>query len=212
MNLPDDSPPATAIQNIHDETQTSKPSAEKTNPNNNSNENIELFKNVTAPFTTKNKKQSSISDLVMLTKEKNGGINNNNDHEGKESNGKNTICNRRIEHATTATIQSNRYTTKCTLDIRPEKQNHVINSLEVHQKIFEAIQQMDETAAIITHDNIRITNINTFTNDKEHNTSFPDQRLCKVTKRMYISFTLESTLTLSQLKYGSRYNSTNGII
>ena len=72
MNLPDDSPPATAIQNIHDETQTSKPSAEKTNPNNNSNENIELFKNVTAPFTTKNKKQSSISDLVMLTKEKMG--------------------------------------------------------------------------------------------------------------------------------------------
>ena len=29
---------------------------------------------------------------------------------------------------------------------------------------------------------------------------------------MYISVTLESTLTLSQLKYGSRYNSTNGII
>ena len=53
MNLPDDSPPATAIQNIHDETQTSKPSAEKTNPNNNSNENIELFKNVKTPSTTK---------------------------------------------------------------------------------------------------------------------------------------------------------------
>ena len=29
---------------------------------------------------------------------------------------------------------------------------------------------------------------------------------------MYISFTLESELTLSQLKHGSRYNSTNGII
>ena len=29
---------------------------------------------------------------------------------------------------------------------------------------------------------------------------------------MYISFTLESEYTISQLKYGSRYNSTNGII
>ena len=29
---------------------------------------------------------------------------------------------------------------------------------------------------------------------------------------MYISFTLESSFTLSQLKHGSRYNSTNGII
>lgn len=29
---------------------------------------------------------------------------------------------------------------------------------------------------------------------------------------MYISFTLKSTLTLSQLKYGSRYNPTTGII
>ena len=29
---------------------------------------------------------------------------------------------------------------------------------------------------------------------------------------MYISFTLESELTLSQLKHGSRYNFTNGII
>ena len=71
---------------------------------------------------------------------------------------------------------------------------------------------MNETSAIITQDNIRITNSNTFPKDKEHNNSFLDQRLCKVTKRMYIAFTLKSTLTLSQLKYGSRYNSTNVII
>ena len=130
----------------------------------------------------------------------------------KKTMAKKTICNRRIEHATIKMIENNIYTTKCTLDIRPEKQNHVINSSEVYQHIFESIKKMDETAAIITHDNIRITNSNTFTNDKEHNTSFPNQKLCKGTKRMYISFTLESTLTLSQLKYGSRYNSTNGII
>ena len=142
----------------------------------------------------------------MLTKERNGSINNNNDHEGKKGNVKNTICNRRIEHVTTVMIENN------TLDICPEKQNHVINSSKVHQHIFEAIKKIDETAIIITHDNIRIKNINTFLNDKEYSTSLPDQRLCKVTKGMYISLTLESTFTLSQLKYGSRYKSTNGII
>ena len=87
-----------------------------------------------------------------------------------------------------------------------------MNSSKVHQNIFEAIKQIDETAVIITHDNIRIKNRNTFLKVKEHNNSFPDQRLCKVKKRMYISFTLEFTFTLSQLKYRSRYNSTNGII
>ena len=112
----------------------------------------------------------------------------------------------------TATIENNRYTTKFTLDIRPEKQNYVINSSKVHQNIVEEIKQIDETAAIITHDNIHIIKSDKFSNDKEHNTSFLDQRLCNVTKRMYISFTLESTLTRSQLKYGSRYNFTNGII
>ena len=107
------------------------------------------------------KKQSFVSDLVMLAKGKNESINNKNDHEGKEGNGKNIICNCRIEYATTATIENNRYTTKCTLDIRPEKQNHVIISSKVHQNMFEAIKQMDETAVIIKHDSIRIINSNT---------------------------------------------------
>ena len=71
---------------------------------------------------------------------------------------------------------------------------------------------MDETAANITHDNIRITNSNTFLKDKEHNNSFSRSKTIQSDKIMYILFTLESTLTLSQLKYESRYNCTNGII
>ena len=66
---------------------------------------------------------------------------------------------------------------------------------------------MNEISVIITPENPRITNINTFSTDNEHNTSFPDQILYKVTKRMYISFTLESAFNLSQIKYESRYNS-----
>ena len=40
----------------------------------------------------------------------------------------------------------------------------------------------------------------------------PIKDYAKVINSIYISFAHESTLTLSQLKYGSRYNSTNGII
>ena len=57
----------------------------------------------------------------MLTKGKNESINNNNKHEGQNGIGKNTTCNHHIKHATTATIDNNHFTTKCTLDIRPEK-------------------------------------------------------------------------------------------
>ena len=71
---------------------------------------------------------------------------------------------------------------------------------------------MDESATIVTHENEKITNSNTFPTDNKHNITFPDQRICKITKRVYISFTLESELNLSQIKYGSRYNSSGEII
>ena len=88
------------------------------------------------PSTTKNKKQESISDLGMLTNTKKDSINNKTNHEIKDDIVQNTICNRRIEHATTVTIVN----TKCTLDIRPEKQNSVISSSDVHHNIFVAIK------------------------------------------------------------------------
>ena len=116
--------------------------------------------------------------------------------------------NRHIEHAIIATVLNNRFIRKYALDIRPEKQNSVINSSKVYQNIFEAIKQMNETTSIISQDNIHITNSNTFSTAKEHNNAFPDQRLCKITKRMYISFTLEPEFNLSQMKYTSKYNST----
>ena len=177
MDLLDDPPPATATQILHDEPQKSKSNAETTKPSNHTNENIASSKKVTTSTTTKNKTQSSISDLVMLTKETNESVNNNKEHEGQNDNVKNTICNRHIEHATIATIENNRFTTKCTLDIRPVKKNEPINAAKVHQKIFEAIKQTDDTAVIITPNNTRITNSNTFPTDEEHQTLFPDQRL-----------------------------------
>ena len=152
MDLLDDPSRAIATQILHDEPQKSKPNAEKTKPSNSTNENIASSKKVTASSTTKNKKQSSISGLVTLTKGKHESFNNNKEHESQDDNVKNTIYNRRIKHSTTATIENNRFTTKCTLDIRPEKKNEPINAAaKVHQKIFEAIKKMDDRVMIINY-------------------------------------------------------------
>ena len=72
------------------------------------------------PFTTKNKKQESISDLVMLTNTENDSVNSNTNHEVKEGIVQNTIFNRCIEDIATAMVVNNRFTTKSTFNIRPE--------------------------------------------------------------------------------------------
>ena len=82
MDLLEESPPATATQILHDETQKSKPNAEAIKTSNNTNENIASPKKVTASTLSKNKKQKSISNLVTLKKGKNESFNNNKEHEG----------------------------------------------------------------------------------------------------------------------------------
>ena len=92
---------------------------------------------------------------------KNDNININKDPVVPIGNAQNTVYNRRTEYVTTATVLNNRFTTKYTLDIRPEKPNSVTNSSKVLRNIFEVIKNMKNSATIITHDNIRITNSNT---------------------------------------------------
>ena len=100
-----------------------------TTPNNstNTNENIVLFNKIIALSITKNKDQTPISKLVMLKNTKNDNVNINTEPEVLSDNEQNTIYNRRVEHATTATVLNNRFTTKCTLDFRPVKPNSAIN-------------------------------------------------------------------------------------
>ena len=92
---------------------------------------------------------------------KNDNININKDPVVPIGNAQTTVYNRRTEYVTTATVLNNRFTTKYTLDIRPEKPNSVTNSSKVLRNIFEVIKNMKNSATIITHDNICITNSNT---------------------------------------------------
>ena len=72
------------------------------------------------------KKQESISDLVMIINKRNDSVNNT-DHEVKDDNVQNTIYNRRIDHTTTAKVVNDIFFTKYTLDTRQEEQNSVIS-------------------------------------------------------------------------------------
>ena len=45
--------------------------------------------------------------------------------------------NRRIAHETTAIIENNRFTSYCTLEIRPEQKYYVIKTTIIHDLIFD---------------------------------------------------------------------------
>ena len=121
------------------------------------------------------------------------------------------IHQRRIEHATAATVDNDRYTTICTLEIRPAKDDTVTTTNTIHRRIFDTIKEIDESTVIISLDQLRITHDKDIPTEGEYKTVFKDWRKCNVTKREYVSFKLESTQTISQLKYGSYSNNNKRI-
>ena len=134
------------------------------------------------------------------------------DHDGAENGSTKTkIYNWRIAHATTATVNDDRFTSLCTLDIRPEKKDSKIHPATIHQRIFDAIKTIDDTTTIITSDNTRATHSKYIPLGKAYEQMPPHIRTDAVTKRIYISFKLESTHTLSQLKFGCKHDGTTGI-
>ena len=111
---------------------------------------------------------------------------------------------------TTTTVNNDPFTSLYTLDICPEKKESKIDSALAHKRIFDAIRVIDYTATIITTDH-RIDHSKDILSGAEYEKTFHDVRTDHITKRMYLSFTLESTHTISQLKYGSKYDGTTVI-
>ena len=107
--------------------------------------------------------------------------------------------------------QYNHRNSQCTLDIRPEKKDSKIHPATVHQHIFDAVKTINNTAVIITSNNIPVTHSKDLILDVEHAKMFSDIRTDAVTKRIYLFFKLESTHKLSQLKFGSKHDGITGI-
>ena len=134
------------------------------------------------------------------------------DYDGTENlTTKNKIRNRRSAHATIAVVDNDRFTSLCTLDIRPVMKDSTIHPATVHQWIFDAIKTIDDSTVIITSDNTSVTNSKYIPSGKGYEQMFPAIRTDAVTKWIYLSFKLESTHTLTQLKFGSKHDDTTGI-
>ena len=56
----------------------------------------------------------------------------------------------RIEHATTATVDIDRYTTICIIEIRPTKDDTATATNTIHHRIFDAIKEIEKLR--INHD------------------------------------------------------------
>ena len=122
------------------------------------------------------------------------------------------LYQRWITHATTVLVANNRYTAICTLENRPTKDDSTITTPTVHHRIFDAIKQIDASAAIISLNQTRITHSKDIPSGDEYKKIFKDCRTYDTTKRVYVSFKLELTHTISQLYHGSTINDYKGII
>ena len=121
----------------------------------------------------------------------------------KDGTSRSQLFQRRIAHAITVTVANNRYISICTLEIRPAKDESATSIPTFHRRIFDAIKQIDISAAVITLDKVCITHSNNIITDNGYNKTLKECHICDITKRVYVSFQLESTHTVSQLKYGS---------
>ena len=120
-----------------------------------------------------------------------------------------TTLNRTCNHCNT---RKHRYITIYTLEIRPAKDDSAISIPTVHRQIFDAIKHIDIPAVIITLDKGCITHSNNIITDNGYNKMLKEFHICDITKRVYVSFQLESTHIVSQLKYSSTTTESKGII
>ena len=107
---------------------------------------------------------------------------------------------------TTVILDNKRFTTIYILKIHPTKDDSAIATSTVHRRIFDSIIKIDDTAVIVTLDQVRFTRSKKIPSKAEYNKTFKDCRTCKITKCVCVSFKLESTHIVSQLKYGSLLN------
>ena len=92
----------------------------------------------------------------------------------KGANPQSQLQQRRIEHATTATVDNDRYTTICTLETRPPRDDTAIAINTIHRRIFEALKKIDESASIITLDQNRINHCKDMPTETDYKKVFID--------------------------------------
>ena len=120
------------------------------------------------------------------------------------------LTQRTIEVASAAVIINNRITTPVTLQIRPKSGKSSIEIAQVHRNIFHAMKMIDPTLKIITFQNKSIDTFDQFPIDETSYTeTFKDINKDPKTSRVYISFKIESSKHMSEIKHRSTTNISN---
>ena len=127
MSLSEDPPSPATTQHIHDESRNLKPRAKPTEIIKHTNENIELYKKVTATTWSKKDKEKPISNKTTKHNLQNDSINNNTESEVP------TKAQRTIDIATAVVRINKRFTTPVTLEIRPSNGASNLNVAQAHR-------------------------------------------------------------------------------
>ena len=198
MSHSEDPPSPTTTQHTHNESQNLKPRAKPTGIIKHTNENIELYKKVTATPWSKKEKEKVISHKVTEYNLINDGVNNN-----TESNVP-TKGQRIIDIATAVVCINKRFTTPVTLEIRPSNGASNLNAAQAHRSIFVSFKLIKPTAKFITPGNTTIDSHDDFPFEASNYTlMFNDFTKCPQASRVDISFKIESSRSLGKLKHGN---------
>ena len=118
---------------------------------------------------------------------------------------------RMITIASDTVISNNRVTTPITLQFSPSNKSALFNVAHAHKIISSEIEIFDATLKFITFDKKTIDSIDHFPSEtKEYTSIFKDLHQDKtVTFRIYVSYKIEFSKTLAELKHGSRNSPSN---
>ena len=115
-----------------------------------------------------------------------------------------TKTQRTIDIAIAVVRINKRFTTPVTLEIRPSNGASNLNVAQAHRNIFMALKLIEPTVNFITPGNITIDSHDDFSSEASNYTSmFNDFTKCPKSSRVYISFKIESSRSLGELKHGN---------
>ena len=115
-----------------------------------------------------------------------------------------TKVQRIIDISTTAVRINKIFTTLVTLESRPSKDTSNLNVAQTHRNIFMALKLIEPTLKFLTPRNFTIDSLDDFPSKvSEYISIFNEVTKEPKSFRVYISFKIESTRSLGDLKYGN---------
>ena len=116
----------------------------------------------------------------------------------------NNDYDRRIEHGFEFVFSNNRYTTPVSFGFSPEKKSQYLNVFASHKKVFIAMKIADASTKIISNDGTVFDSRSDFPEGQEYVKHFPTINKLQLRYKVFVSCKIESSLRLSQFKFGER--------